>query len=510
MSSSYQAHINSYTSSISVNGKNQISVSVKFTDKKSGYFENEVYIEFGSKYFYKFLGTSPETISYTIPIEWLNEIPDSVRGTGKIRVQCVNMSTAKVEYQEVKNFTVYVPEEFKPTVSNLKVERFVVNGGLVDYMAYGLVRPLAKAKVTPHSTSPIKKWYISGGGVTASGEAVITSGSDYNLIARGELIRTFNPTTTFELTVEDCRGRSASITSEEFDVQPYNRPIVKSLIAYRTDMDGIQKTDGGYIKVTVEGGISPIRDSDGNEINTLKCYLSWAKANESYGNFIEITNNEPYIFEADKDINFEIKVTLRDKYMETVAYANVTGDLKDFNIVDGGGGAAIGMKATKDYFDVAHKTRLQKNLSVKEEVTSGKGFVSTGTGSRGDFLSFGEARRILAFQSPGGFYYGDDFNDYTNIGVYGVYRNADISPAPAYGAQILNIPVQQKGTLRVYNATGQEADYATERYLMQEYVVYDGSAVYRRCLSMVRDNSDVDWPLNWTFGSWYCYSGTKI
>lgn len=503
------------TSSIVVNGTNAINIEYRLLPSDDDcYYYNEIEIWFKNKRcYYKYLEweTNPKPISYVVPIELLKEIPDSSVGTGTIVARIVHTSTGKIE-EIKKSFTVYVPEEFKPQVSNLKIEMMDTKYNVVDYAVYGLTKPMAHAIVTPHSTSPIKKWYILGGGVTASGtETVNNSNENYNFHVLGELVRALS-SQTFKLIVEDGRGRTAEIESEAIYVHPYNRPIVKSLSAYRTDQDGIQKTDGGYIKVTVEGGISPIRDSEGNEVNTLSCYLSTKKTTDSgFGGFKEITNGEPYIFEAGKDFSYELKCTLRDKYMETVAYASVVGDTSDFNIADEGGGAALGMKATKDYFDVAHKTRLHKNLSVTDEVSSKKGFVSTGTGSKGDFLSFGEATSISAYKTPGGFEYYDDFNDYTSIGLYGVYNFSSIDPRVSWdtepeGSWIYNIPVNKPGTLRVYNATGDTRSYALEKRIMQEYVVYDGSAVYRRVAYKVRDNSSVEWPEQWTFGEWYCYS----
>ena len=466
----------------------------------------------------------PNFWDFRFPVDWLSEIPDSSEGTGKIKLKCINRSTGAIEYEETKTFKVYVPEAFKPEISNLNVD-MVDKGNLqVDYTVYGLTKPRVFATVTPHFTSPIKKCYIIGGGVTALREDITLSDGSrgYNLFEIGEFIRTFNPTTSFTVTVEDGRGRTASITSGEFYVHQYNRPIVKSLSAYRTDKDGIAQADGGYIKVTVEGGISPIRDSKGTEINTLMCLLSWKEVKEnSYGLSKEITNNEPFIFEADKDLNYEIRCTLRDKFLETVAYCSVMGDNKDFNIADGGGGAAIGTKATKGYFDVAHNSRFQKEVSAKKKITSEEGLVSTGIGSRGDFLSFGTAEQVVTKKGEVPIYddYGNqtgtqtvvqmwgDFNDCTDIGVYGIYSNEDVRESNYY--QVLNSPCEKAGTLRVYNATGSDEQDETEIYLMQEYVVYDGSEIYRRCLSKTRDNIDVEWPENWTYGEWKCFSAAQ-
>lgn len=405
-----------------------------------------------------------------------------------------------------------------PQISNFSISFYDAKCLYTDYAIYGYTIPKVSAFVTAHPDYPIKRWRLKGGGIDKSGDFHFMNGyEDINFMVGGDVFRTWS-NTNLTLTIEDTRGETASFTSDVY-VQSYNRPLIHSLSAYRTDENGIAKVDGEYIKVNASATPSPIKDSAGEEVNTLSCYLSWKKATESsYSHFEPMLNTEPYIFAADKDFNYDIRLTVRDKYLQTVAYCNVIGDSKDFNIADGGGGAAIGTKAEKGYFDVAYKSRFQKGISAKEKISSDEGVVSTGTGSKGDFLSFGEATRIYTIyhQSP---VYDEkseeysyqivvdswgDFNDCTNIGLYGVYYDVDVSSENYY--KVLNAPCEKAGTLRVYNATGDTEDSATEQYFMQEYVVYDGSAVYRRCLSKIRDNEDVEWPEEWNFGEWQCYT----
>ena len=500
--------IGEYTKEILVDGKNQLKVFVSHLNLTD--YETELYIEFKGRTIYEYSPTSAYCLYFDIPVNWLNQIPDDPLGVGYIKLRTYSKSL-ELLHEDVKPFTVYVPEEFKPEISFFDV-KMIDNYEYVDYAVYGLTKPEVRAMVKAHSTSPIKKYYITGGGINVSGGFQYSSGyADYNFWAEGTVVKTW-ANTTFTLTVEDGRGRKASVESDSFYIHPYTRPSINSFTAYRTDKDGITKADGDHIKVQIDAAFSPIRDSAGNEINSIKHYVDWKTVNGNYTNFQEIEKGAPFIFEADKDLNYEIKCVVRDKYRETEAYCNVMGDMKDFNICDGGGGAAIGQKAEKGYFDVAYNSRFQKKVTAKEEITSNKGLVSTGTGSKGDFLSFGEATRIESMWHYVG---GDpangvvielwgDFNDCTNIGVYCVHYNDDVLASNRYC--ILNAPCEKAGTLRVFNATGNGNVTATEKYLMQEYVVYDGSAVYRRCLSKVRANKDVDWPSEWTYGSWYCYA----
>lgn len=397
-----------------------------------------------------------------------------------------------------------------PQISNFSISFIDANHHDANYVIYGYTIPIVSAFVTTHPNYPIKKWKLTGGGINKSGDFYINNNyAGVNFHEFGDVFRAWG-NAKLTLTVEDTRGESASITSDDIYVNEYNRPLINSFSAHRVDENGIDTADGEYIKVNVSATPSSIKDIYGEEVNTLSCYVSWKKTSESsYGLSKKITNTEPWHFAADNGFNYDVKIMVRDKFLETVAYCAVLGDNKDLNLAEGGGGAAIGTKAEKGYFDVAYNSRFQKGISANDEISSKKGVVSTGTNSKGDFLTFGSASRIAAWVSPGGTYYGENLNDYTAIGVYGVYYASDINISTAWGAVIHNIPCEKPGTLRVYSATGNMDSDATEQYLMQEYVVYDGSAVYRRCLSKVIDSSNSTWPTDWTVGEWICYSGAQ-
>lgn len=511
MASQEIAKIGEYTKSIIVDGNNSLHIEIDWEDKKTGSYQSELYIKLREKEYYIYLYQDAgriDVVDFQVPEDWLSAIPSLSVAKGQLIINNYDGTSTEPIYTETKNFTVYVPEEFKPEISNLSVDILDMKSYVVDYALYGITFPRFKAIVTPHSTSPIKRCRVKGGGVDTLvdfqyyGEDFETS----NFYAKGPAIVTWS-TTKFTVTVEDERGRTAEITSDDFYIQSYNRPSINSLSAYRTDENGIAQADGDYIKATVDASISPIKDSNEENINTVDYYLSWEDVN---GNGIH--GYEPdgekntVIFEADKDLGFEIKCVVSDKYMQTTAYCTVHGDKKDFNIADGGGGAAIGTKATKGYFDVAHESRFHKGVNAKEEISSEKGLISSGTGSKGDFLSFGGAERLITYKTPGGATYYADFDECTNLGVYGVYYDNDTK---GYDwEKIMNMPCAKAGTLRVFNATGNMDEWATEQYLMQEYVVCDGSAIYRRVLSKVRADEDTEWPVNWTFGKWYCYLGT--
>lgn len=496
--------IGEWSKEILVDGKNKLKVFVSHLNLTD--YDTELIIKFGNETIYKYNPTSAYCLYFDIPVDWLRQIPDSPLGTGTITLKTWSKSS-ELLHEDVKTFTAYVPEEFKPEISVYNVKMYET--GVVDYAVYGLTRPMVQAMVTPHSTSPIKKYYITGGGISDKGDFKYTSDDDnYNFWTYGTVFKTWGSNITLTLTVEDERGRTAKVESEPFYIHPYTRPSINDFRAYRTDKDGITKPDGDHIKVLLDAMFSSIRDGEGNEINGITCYVDWKTVNGSYTNFTEYVKDTPFIFEADKDLNYEIKCVVRDKYRETEAFCNVIGDKKDFNICDGGGGAAIGQKAEKGYFDVAYNTRIGKKLSAKEEITSNKGLISTGTGSKGDFLYFGEAERVITYTTPGGATYYGDFNECTNIGIYCIWKNADTE---GYDHEkVHNVPCNKAGTLRVYYANGTSGETENARYLIQEYVTYDGKEVYRRSAWQYRTDSTVDWPYMWEFDSWYRFAGTKV
>ena len=517
MGSTYVAKIKSFTDSIVVNGKNAIQVQIEWTDKGSGNYESDLTIKLGDREEYVYFSTTNlvEEFSFIIPVDWLNAIPETSIDSGTITVKNLNMNTLQEE-KITKRFTVYVPEEFAPSkITNFSLNFRDAKSNLVDYALYGVTIPEISATVKSHETTYLKKWHLSGGGTYISGnfsDMNIDGYGEFSFGVSGKAFRTWG-NITLTLTVEDARGRTESIETEEFYIQEYNRPLINNLSAYRVDEGGEADTDGKYIKVNASATPSSIKNSNEDNVNTLMCYLSWKKTTDSsYSAGIEISNKEPYIFAADNGLNYDIRLTVKDKYRETVAYCSVLGDGKDFNIAEGGGGAAIGTKAQNDYFDVAYNSRFQKNIGANGEISSNKGIVSYGTGSKGDFLSFGEATRIAAYVTPGGSYFGDDFNNYTQIGLYAVYTYKDFevsNPNTTEKAVIENVPCQSAGTLRVYYANGTSGKYDVSRYIIQEYVVYDGTAVYRRCVWSYRATPESDWD-NWQFGPWYKYAGTKV
>ena len=107
--------ISSVTSSVSVNGTNEVTVNIS---RKSSSFTHTVVFSFGS-YSKTTTGVGTST-SYAIPTSWLNAIPKATSGTAKVTVTTYSGST-KIGSAVSKNFTLTVPSTVVPTISSVAV-----------------------------------------------------------------------------------------------------------------------------------------------------------------------------------------------------------------------------------------------------------------------------------------------------------------------------------------------------------------------------------------------------
>ena len=165
----------------------------------------------------------------------------------------------------------------------------------------------------------------------------------------------------------------------------------------------------------------------------------------------------------------------------------------NLHLGENGRGVGIGKYCSSDSerLEVALDARFEADAKVEFN-----GNVHFGGSISGRVLGLGSLTRIQSGTTEGGSSYYEDINDYTYPGVYGVYSNED-------AANVDNLPVSKAGTLRIYSANGDYgSDNASWVYLIQEYVLYDASAVYRRALQKkVADGV-------WSYSQWYCYKPT--
>ena len=232
--------ISSVTSSVSVTGSNEVTVSIS---RKSSSFTHTVVFSFGS-YSKTTTGVGTST-SYAIPTSWLNAIPNATSGTAKVTVTTYSGST-KIGSAVSKNFTVTVPSTVVPTISSLSLSE-EDSSIATQFGAYVQNKSKLAVKITAagaySSTIKTYKTTIQGANFTA---ASFTSG-----------VLTKSGTSTVETTVTDSRGRTAKAT-KSITVTAYAAPKITSFQGFRCLANGTENYEGTYLNAAVNFSISSV------------------------------------------------------------------------------------------------------------------------------------------------------------------------------------------------------------------------------------------------------------
>lgn len=232
--------ISSVTSSVSVNGTNEVAVAIS---RAASSFTHTVVFSFGS-YSKTTTGVGTST-SYAIPTSWLNAIPNATSGTAKVTVTTYSGST-KIGSAVSKNFTLTVPSTVVPTISGVTMAE-AVSGIAAKFGAYVQNKSKIAVKITAAGTysSTIKayKTTIQGANFAA---ASFTSG-----------ILTKSGTSTATITVTDSRGRTAS-TTRSITVIAYAAPKITAFQGFRCLADGTENYEGTYLNAKLNFSISSV------------------------------------------------------------------------------------------------------------------------------------------------------------------------------------------------------------------------------------------------------------
>ena len=269
-------------------------------NRKSSAFTHTVRYAYGS-----LSGTIAEGVgtgtTWTIPLSFMDLIPENTSGSGTIYVDTYSGST-KIGTKSC-GFTATVPASIKPSCS-LALDD--VTG--IDDIYGSPVKGLSRIKVTVSAelaySSPIASYSISVNGVKYSGETVTTG----LLMSSGDV--------PVNVTVTDKRGRSAS-ASYTMKVQDYTAPAVTKLTATRCNQDGTANRRGSYVKVTFSATVSSMSNK-----NTATYILKYKKTSaESYSQviFSDLANNYApenytYIFAAATGNSYNVVIEAVDRH----------------------------------------------------------------------------------------------------------------------------------------------------------------------------------------------------
>lgn len=200
-----------------------------------------------------------------------------------------------------------------------------------------------------------------------------------NTITEGSSRRqssTLIPTTAGTRTVTgratDSRGQTSDTVTTTVEVLDYTPPVVSRLAVLRCDADGNAADRGGYVKVTYA---AKIRDIGGLCINTGTFTLQYKATTETEYTTVELgtgveTGGE-YLFAADLDSVYEVRVSAADRHRETVRKTTASTALVLLDINAVGNGMGLGRSAGLQYgLDIGFATRFAGGF-VRAELAGG-------------------------------------------------------------------------------------------------------------------------------------------
>ena len=317
--------ISSVTSSVSVNGTNEVTVSIT---RAASSFTHTVVFSFGS-YSKTTTGVGTST-SYAIPTSWLNAIPSATSGTAKVTVTTYSGST-KIGSAVSKNFTVTVPSTVVPTISAVTISE-AVSGIAAQFGGYVQGKSKLAVKITAagalSSTIKAYKTTIQGASFTA---ASFTSG-----------ILTTSGTSTATITVTDSRGRTAS-TTRSITVIPYAAPKINTFTAIRANGLGSADDNGTMALARIKFSIAAVNDKNSKSYKVEyrpKDSDTWTQA--ATGSVYAYDSNMLLNVGFDTDTSYDLRLTVTDFFSTVTASTDVATafTLMDFNA--SGKGIAFG------------------------------------------------------------------------------------------------------------------------------------------------------------------------
>lgn len=341
--------ISSVTSSVSVNGTNEVTVNIT---RAASSFTHTVVFSFGS-YSKTTTGVGTST-SYAIPTSWLNAIPSATSGTAKVTVTTYSGST-KIGGAVSKNFTVTVPSTVVPTISTVTLSE-AVSGLAAQFGGYVQSKSKLSVKITAAGaySSTIKAYKTTIQGANFTG-ASFTSG-----------FLTQSGTSTVTITVTDSRGRTAS-TTRSLTVIAYTAPKITTFTAIRANGLGAADDNGTMALARIKFAISAVSDKNSKSYKVEyrpKASDAWTEA--AKGSVYTYDSNMLLNVGLDTNTSYDLRLSVTDYFGTVTASTDVATafTLMDFNA--SGKGLAFGKVSEEE-----NGMEIDMPLSIQKYVYMG-------------------------------------------------------------------------------------------------------------------------------------------
>ena len=332
------------------------------------------------------VGSNTKTITCTIPSD-------------KVKPSCIISVSDSTEYLATYN-------DFVKGLSKLKID-------IIDVLSYN---------------SPIASYSVKVNGQTYN-KATFTT----DVISSGTL--------TVTATITDNRGNSSGAITETFTVLDYAKPSISKMTVSRCNQDGTDNKQGAYAKVVFSSKVSPL-----NNKNSAVYKVSVKTASETtykpstvtaLNGKYEVTNHA-YIFEADINTSYNVKVSVTDDINTGTAIADVSTGFTTVHYKKNGRGVGIGKVVEEDdLLDVEFNTWLRGSVF-------------------GNVVGLSELITVPD---------NSNINEYLSPGAYAIRSNVSAKT-------MSNLPSGYAGRLIVYEAVGKAVPTSGYSYIVQVYIPF--------------------------------------
>lgn len=382
------------------------------------------------------------TYAYTIPLAWLNAIPNTTSGTASVTLA----TTGGGKY--TKTFTVTCPDSAAPTLSGSITKNnsnSTIAGWGIALQGYTTATVKITA-ATPKYSASIVSYNIVGEGLnktsTTLSEAAATTGTLGN-----------SGTRSFTLSVTDSRGKIGS-TTLSLVVEPYATPYLTSITARRCNSDGAANPEGTSIQARSYFNYS---SCEGN--NSVTCTASTRKAGDTAwsgstamvdGTFTIVgTNGYPIAND------YEVRLTITDALNSTNVTTLVPKAHPEFNIARGGGAWGVGgMADNPGYLKVYGGLHVTEQTYLAKPLTLGTPLYIT-EGGTGASTRAGAAYGMLLLEDNVINTENDTTQNWANIGPgYSFYgTGGTLTDKPGSYGFVINYPGNYNDIFQFWNTT---------------------------------------------------------
>ena len=306
--------------------------------------------------------------AYTIPLNWLDAVPNAMKGTASVTVKTYNGST--LIGSKTVNVTVKVPASAVPSVDSIEITEGVssvaTNFGVFVKNLSQLLVEITASGIYGSTISSVK---TTVDGITYAG-AQFTS----------NVIRTAG-SLTVTVNVTDSRGQTANGTTT-VTIEDYEKPYVNIEV----------RQSGTTATLTITGKVYAI-DATGTAKNTKSLLLQYKKVTDAgyteetltVGSWeFEITQN----ITIDESVTYEFIATVSDKINSTSAVTQ-TG-IVVISRRAGGKGVTFGGEAEQDGFVCKWESQFDSGLTAGAELdmtTDEIAEINTSIGTTGNRLA---------------------------------------------------------------------------------------------------------------------------